>query len=132
MSEQRSSGWAIGLTAFAGWMMVLIGGFHAIDGLSAIFKDSVIAPVGDYWLKFDTTSWGWIHLILGIVVLLAGIALFSGAVWARTIGVILAVVSALAAFAYIPYAPVWAIVIIVLDAAVIWALTAHGRDIASM
>lgn len=126
---QQRSGTAIGFTAFAAWMMILIGSFHAIDGLVAIINDEFFVPVGDYFLKFDATSWGWIHLIGGIVVALAGFGLFSGAVWARTIGVIVAVISALAAFASLPWYPVWSIVIIALDVTVIWALTAHGRDV---
>jgi hypothetical protein len=72
---------------------------------------------------------GWIHLILGIVIIFAGFALLSGAVWARTIGVILAIISALAAFSWLPYYPVWGILIAALAVAVIWALTTHGRDV---
>jgi len=110
-------------------MMILIGTFHAIDGISAIFKDEFFVPVQGYLFKFDATTWGWIHLVVGIVIVLAGLGLFSGAVWARTIGVILAAVSAIATFAYLPWYPIWSIVIITLDVIVIWALTAHGRDI---
>ena len=96
-------------------------GYSSLQSLAAIEPD---------FLKFDVTAWGWIHLIAGIVVLLAGFALFSGAVWARTVGVILALVSAIANFAWLPYYPVWSILIIAVDIAVIWALTVHGRDIA--
>ena len=127
--SDRPSNWAMGFTAFAAWMLILIGTFHAIDGLSAIFKDQIFLPVSDYVFKFDTTTWGWIHLLVGILIVLAGIALFSGAIWARTIGVILAAGSAIATFAYLPWYPIWSIVIITLDVIVIWALTAHGRDI---
>jgi uncharacterized membrane protein (DUF106 family) len=76
--------------------------------------------------------WRWIHLILGIVVLLAGFSLFSGAVWARTVGVIMAVISALVGFAWLPYYPIWGIIFIAIAVAVIWALTAHGRDMEQM
>jgi hypothetical protein len=131
MSE-RSSGWAMGFTAFAAWLMVMIGAFHAIDGLTAIFKDEVFASVGDYTFKFDVTTWGWIHLIVGIIIVVAGFGLFAGALWARMVGVIMAAVSAIGTFAYLPWSPVWAILIIALDVVVIWALTAHGRDIAKM
>jgi len=127
--SDRPSSWALGFTAFAAWMMILIGTFHAIDGISAIFKDEFFVPVQGYLFKFDATTWGWIHLVVGIVIVLAGLGLFSGAVWARTIGVILAAVSAIATFAYLPWYPIWSIVIITLDVIVIWALTAHGRDI---
>jgi hypothetical protein len=114
---------------FAGIMMVMIGFFHALAGLSGIIKDDFYAVLPNYVLKFDVTTWGWIHLIGGIVVVLAGFGLFSGAVWARTVGVILAAVSALVSFAWIPLYPVWSFVLIAIDVTIIWALTVHGRDI---
>jgi hypothetical protein len=80
-------------------------------------------------VKFDATTWGWIHLLLGLLVFFAGFAVLSGKVWGRTIGTILAVLSALTSFAFIPYYPFWSLAIITLDIFVIWALVAHGRDI---
>ena len=126
MSEQRSSG-AVGWTMFAGVMM--IGAFHAIAGLAGILEDEFYAVTPNYVLEFDATTWGWVHLIGGAIVLFAGFSLFKGAVWARTVGVIIAAVSALVSFAWIPVYPVWSIIVIAIDVAVIWALTAHGRDI---
>jgi hypothetical protein len=128
MSQQRS-GAAVGWTMFAGVMMILIGVFHAIAGLSGILKDDLYAVTPNYLLKFDVTTWGWIHLIGGIIVVLAGFGLFSGAVWARTVGVFIAAVSALVSFAWIPLYPIWSIVLIAIDVSIIWALTVHGRDI---
>ena len=128
--QQQRSGWAIGYTTFAAFAMMLIGSFQAIAGLSGILDDKVYVPTQKYVFEFDVTVWGWIHLILGVVIVLAAFGLFSGAVWARTIGVILATMSAIANFAFIPHQPVWAIVVITIDVAVIWALTVHGRDIA--
>jgi hypothetical protein len=127
MSE-RPSGWAIGWTTFAAFMMIMIGGFHVVAGLVAIVNDEFYAVTKEYVFQFDATSWGWIHLILGIVVLLAGFALFTGAVWARTVGVIMALISAFVGFAWLPWYPIWAVVIIAIAVSVIWALTAHGRD----
>jgi hypothetical protein len=129
MSQERS-GAAVGWTTFAAIMLMIIGVFHALAGLSGIVKDNFYAVTPNYVLKFDVTTWGWIHLIAGIIIVLAGFALFSGAVWARTVGVILATLSLLAAFAWIPLYPIWGIVIIAVDVFVIWALTVHGRDIA--
>ena len=86
-SRRPVSGAAIGWAHFASMMMILIGVFHAIAGLSGIIKDNFYAVLPNYVLKFDVTTWGWIHLIGGIVVVLAGFSLFSGAVWARTVGV---------------------------------------------
>jgi len=134
-ANTNRSGWAVGWTYFAGFMMIMLGIWHAIAGLSAILKKSIYTPGGQlgdgYFLKFDVSTWGWIHLILGIVIVLAGFWLFSGAVWARTIGVILAILSALAGFGWLPYYPVWGILIVAIAVSVIWALTVHGRDVAS-
>ncbi len=84
----------------------------------------------EYIFQFDTTTWGWIHLLLGIVIVLAGFYLFTGAVWARIVGVIVSVLWALFAFAWMPWYPVWAIMLVAISVSVIWALTAHGHDIA--
>ena len=143
MSERQGtyrerSGAAVGWISFAGIMLIMIGTFHAIAGLAGILENEFYSAVpaagteatGDvYFLQFDATTWGWIHLIGGIIVLFAGIGVFRGAVWARTVGVIVAVISAIVSFAWMPWYPVWSITIIAIDIAVIWALTAHGRDI---
>jgi hypothetical protein len=110
-------------------MMILIGAFHAIAGLSGIVKDNFYAVTPNYVFEFDATTWGWIHLIGGIIIVFAGFGLFRGAVWARTVGVIIAAISALVSFAWIPWYPIWSITIIAIDVTIIWALTAHGRDI---
>ena len=123
------SRWATGFIMFAGVMMMMAGGFHAIAGLVAIVEDEFYVATREYLLQFDATQWGWIHLLLGLVVLFAGFAVMSGQTWARVIGVILAVVSALSNFAFIPYYPFWSLTIIALDVFVIWALTAHGSDV---
>ena len=125
----QTSGGAVGLTMFAGFMMLMLGGWWIIAGLVAIVNDDFYVVTQEWIFEFSTTSWGWIHLILGIVVLLAGIGVFSAAVWARTVGVILAGISGLVAFAWLPYFPVWGILFVTLSVFTIWALTAHGRDI---
>jgi hypothetical protein len=130
MLQEQRSGAAVGWTVFAGIMLIMIGMFHAIAGLSGILKDNFYAVTPNYVFEFDSTTWGWVHLIGGIIIVLAGFGLFSGAVWARTVGVILATVSLLASFAWIPIYPIWGIVTIAIDVFVIWALTVHGRDIA--
>ena len=129
MSERRS-GLAVGMTVFAGTIMIMIGVMHVFQGIVALVNDTFYVAGEEWVLQLDVTSWGWVHLILGAVVALAGFFVFSGAVWARTIGVIMAVLSGLASFAWLPYYPVWALVVIALDVFVIWALTAHGREIA--
>ena len=127
--QKQYSGGAVGLIAFAGILMVLSGAFHVVQGLVALVNDNFFVVGQDYVFKFDVTTWGWIHLIAGIVVALAGLALFQGSVWARTVAVILACVSIIASFLWMPYYPLWSLVVIVFDVFVIWAVTAHGRDI---
>lgn len=129
MQQDTQSGWA-GWAAFAGFMLIMIGVFHAIAGLAGILKDSFFVLTDDYAFKFDAQTWGWIHLLWGIVVVFAGFGVFRGAVWARTVGVLVALFSAAANFLYLPWYPFWSILIIVVDIFVIYALTAHGRELA--
>ena len=129
VDERPPSGAAVGFTVFAGVMMIMAGAFQALAGTVAIFENEFYATTRNYILKFDVTTWGWIHLLVGLLILFAGFAVLSGQTWGRVIGIILASLSALANFAFIPYYPVWSLVIIALDVFVIWALAAHGRDI---
>lgn len=128
MSEQPSA-WAAGYAAFAGVVLIMVGFFQAVAGLAAIVDDTFYVVGREYVFQFDATTWGWIHLIIGLVVLLAGFGIFSGNVLARTVGVLAAAVSGLASSMWLPWYPVWGVVIIALDIAIIWALTLHGRDI---
>jgi hypothetical protein len=126
---RETSGWAVGFILFAAIMMVMTGVFQAIQGLVAIFENEFYVPTRNYLFQFDATSWGWIHLILGLVVAFAGWGLFSGRTWARTVAIFLAVLSAIANFAFIPWYPFWSLLIITLDIFVIWAVAAHGGDL---
>ena len=128
---QEASGWAVGFILFAGIMMVMSGFFQAFSGLVALFQNEFYVATRNYLFQFDATSWGWIQLLVGLVVALAGFAVMAGRTWGRVVGITLAVLSALANFAFIPYYPFWALTVIALDIFVIWALTAHGRDVAA-
>lgn len=129
MAQRQPSGAAVGWTMFAAFMLIMIGSFHVIAGLAGIIEDEFYAITPNYVFEFDATTWGWTHLIGGVIVALAGIGLFSGAVWARTVGVIVALISAFVNFVWLPWYPLWGITMIAISIAVIWALTAHGRDI---
>ena len=129
MSNEKSS-WAVGWTAFAGIMMVVLGLWWIIAGLVAIFEESFFIITEEWIFKFDVTAWGWIHLLLGLVVLFAGYGLFVAASWARVVGVIVAVIAGVIAFSWMPYYPVWGVLLVVASVAVIWAITVHGEDIA--
>jgi hypothetical protein len=128
--QPRGTAVATGFIVFAGVAMVMIGAFHAFQGLVALVNDDFYV-VGQKWIfEFDLTSWGWIHLIVGIIVAVAGFFLFSGAALARFVGIGVAGLSALLNFMWLPYYPIWSLVIIALDVVVIWALAVHGKDLA--
>ena len=128
-ASRETSGWAVGLILFAAIMMIMVGVFQALQGLIAIFENEFYAATRNYIFKFDATTWGWIHLILGLIVAFAGWGLLSGRTWARMLAITLAVLSAIANFLFIPYYPFWSLLLITLDVLVIWALAAHGCDL---
>ncbi|MEZ5171515.1 MAG: hypothetical protein R3A49_12330 [Acidimicrobiia bacterium] len=127
--SNEPSGAAVGWTFFAAIMLMVVGVFQVIAGIAAIAEDDLYVKGPDWVAQFDVTTWGWIHLIVGIVLVVSGFGILSGNLAARIVGVIVAALSAIANFAFLPWYPVWSIVIIAVDVAVIWALTAHGRDI---
>lgn len=130
LNESRSqappSDWAAGGILFAAVMMTVTGVFQTIAGLTAIVGDEFFVVAKDYAFAIDTTAWGWIHLTLGGVVFLAGLSLFAGRTWARVFAVVLAALSAVSNFFFIPYYPVWSLLMIALACWVIWALTRPG------
>ncbi|MEU3573013.1 hypothetical protein AB0E96_32000 [Kitasatospora sp. NPDC036755] len=114
--------YASGWTIFAG-VMLITGGLMAItEGISAIAKDDLVVVTRNYVYSMDTAGWGWIHVILGAFIVVTGIAVFSGAVWARAVGVVVAALGVIANFLWLPYYPAWAVVLIAIDVLVIWAL----------
>ncbi|WP_395690395.1 hypothetical protein [Nocardioides sp.] len=115
--------WAWGLGAFAGVVLVTVGLFQALEGLSAVLKDDVYVATHDYLYSISLTGWGWVHLVVGVLAVLVGICVLYGQTWARAVGVLLAVLSAVTNFAFIPYYPFWALLIIAVDVVVIWALS---------
>ncbi len=124
--HEPASSWARGGITFALVVLVLIGGFEIIVGLAAIIKDQFYVVTPNYAYKIDTTAWGWIHLILGIIMVLAGWGLYSRRSWAGITAIVLASLSALANFFFIPYYPFWSLLLIALNIWVIWALTRPG------
>jgi hypothetical protein len=124
---RQVGGWVTGLVLFAGVMMIMIGVYQAIVGLAALLDDQFYVVTPAYAYSVDVTAWGWIHLFLGIFVVLAGWAVIAGRTWGRVVGVVMAVLSAIANFFFIPYYPFWSLLIIGLDVFVIWALCVYGR-----
>jgi hypothetical protein len=123
--SSHDSGLAHGFAVFAGVIMIMSGAFQAIAGLVGLFANEFYVATRNYLFQFDATTWSVIHLLVGLLVLFAGIAVMSGQTWARVIGIILVGLSALANFTFIPYYPFWSLLIIALDVFVIWALAVY-------
>ncbi|HEY6749153.1 MAG TPA: hypothetical protein VI357_25970 [Mycobacteriales bacterium] len=114
---------------FASVMLILVGTFQAIAGLVALFNDDyyLVRPSG-LVVSLDYTAWGWVHLVLGIVIAAAGMGLAVGQMWARVVGILVAMVSAIVNIAFLAAYPVWSTIMITIDLLVIWALTVHGAE----
>jgi hypothetical protein len=130
MMSERSA-WAVGYSVFAAIMLMMIGAFHFMAGLVGLVDDEFYVVTGNWVFEFDATTWGWVHVIGGVLVVLAGLSVLKGHMYGRIIGTFVAAVSAVVNFAWLPYQPWWSILMIALSVAVIWALTVHGRDIAT-
>ena len=128
-ARREPTAW-VGWIVFAAIMMVLLGMFHVVQGLVALFNSDyfVVGPSG-LVVSMDYTAWGWTHVIGGIVVAVAGVCLFTGQMWARVVGVVVAVASAIVNIAFLAAYPVWSLIMIALDVFVILALTVHGSEI---
>jgi hypothetical protein len=127
----HTSGLVTGLAVFAGAMMILGGIFQMMAGLVALFENKVYVAGARYLFAFDLTTWGWIHLLLGALVAAAGFGVITGQLWSRVVGITLAALSALVNFVFLPYYPIWSLIVIALDVFVIWALCLYNRDAAS-
>jgi len=123
------TGW-VGWIAFAGFMMLMLGTFHIIQGLVALFRDEYfLVGKNGLTVHLDYTAWGWVHLIGGVLVLVAGIGLFTAQWWARSIAVGLALLSAVANIGFLAAYPIWSTIMIAIDILVIWAVTVHGAEL---
>ncbi|ABG95560.1 MULTISPECIES: hypothetical protein [Rhodococcus] len=130
MSETTSvkQGVAAGTSIGAAIIMVTVGIIHLFQGIAAVAENEVFVAGLNYIYKFDLTTWGWIHIVLGVLVAGVGLALFTGAGWARVSAIVIAAVSILANFLWLPYYPWWSVLIIALDVVVIWAVSTWNPD----
>jgi hypothetical protein len=117
------SGWAIGGMVFAASILAMVGCFQLITGLVAIFDDEFYVVARNYTFELDTSVWGWIHSVIGLALIATAIGLFNRSAWAGVTALVLAMVSAIVNFFFIPFYPFWAIVVIALNVWVIWSLT---------
>jgi hypothetical protein len=127
-TEERTA-W-VGLVVFGGVLLALTGGFQIMQGFVAILRDEYFYVTRDGLLiTMDYTAWGWTHLGLGLIAVGTGIGVLAGQMWARVVGIIIAVLSALVNLAFLSAYPIWSTIIIAMDVLVIYALTMHGSEV---
>jgi hypothetical protein len=127
-SESREivAGWG---TTFAGTMMMIVGLVEFFQGLVAVINgNQFFVTTPNYVFQLNVTTWGWIHLVLGAVIAVAGLFIFTGNIVARSLGMLLAGLQALANFVWLPYSPLWSIIIIAIDVFIIWSLATLRMD----
>ena len=122
------SGGATGASAFAGVLLLINGVLGVLQGIAAIARDSLYVTTLHYVYRFDLTAWGWINLVLGLLIIIVGIGILARQKWAQWAGIMIAAVSLALQFMFLPYYPIWALIVIALDAFVIWALLMHHPD----
>ncbi|MGV9676861.1 DUF7144 family membrane protein [Nocardia sp. NPDC003482] len=118
--RSRVSGGALA----AAILLFTVGALDILQGISAVGADQLYVVGVDYVYRFDTTAWGWIHIVVGMVLVLCGIGLTSGTTWGRVAAMTVAALSIVGNFMSLPYYPAWSILVIVLDVVVIWAVAA--------
>jgi hypothetical protein len=124
----RPSAWVAGLALFAGIVMTVVGVYQVLLGIAALLNDDIYVRTPSYVYGFDLTVWGWVHLVFGLVLVLTGISVVRGQTWARWVGIALVALNLIANFMFIPYYPVWSLLIVALDVAVIWGLAVYRDD----
>jgi len=127
MSSQRhvyepKSTWAIGVSVFAACMMLVTGVFGILQGVVALVDDTFYVKAPNYTYEIDVTTWGWIHLVVGGLVVLVALGILVGATWARVVGIALVLIAIIDNFMFLPYYPLWSILIIAINVWVVWAL----------
>jgi hypothetical protein len=129
-TRQAASPWASGLIMFSGAMLVISGVLQIFIGVTALIHDKIYDGTPLDLFAFNLTAWGWIQLITGIAAVGAGYGALRGLTWARIVGITVAGISMVLEFAYIPHFPVWSVVVIAVDVAIIWGLATYRPDAA--
>ena len=121
-------GSVLGITAAAGLILMLTGVFGMIQRIVGIVDNDLYVVTNKWLFELDAIAWGWGHILIGLISLCAGVGLFFGGRWARALAIVIAVFGILANCAWLPYYPMWAVLVIAFDLFVIWAVTVHGSD----
>ncbi|CAM5646389.1 DUF7144 family membrane protein [Streptomyces fumanus] len=127
-AADRHRSWVTGGVVFAGVLLLCNGALAVLQGIAAVAEDDVYGRIGSYVYEMNLTGWGVVHIVLGALVLITGYGLLKDLAWARLAGIVLASLSLVAQFLFLPYAPVWSVVVMALDVFVIWALASRQEE----
>jgi hypothetical protein len=124
-----ATGW-VGMVVFAGVMLLMLGSFQAVEGVIALFRDEFyLTTKNGLVVPVDFDTYGWTHIAIAAIAVGTGLGILAGQTWARVVGVVIAVLSALVNLAFLPAYPIWSTIVIAMDVLIIYALTAHGREV---
>lgn len=115
-------GFAGGATMAAGCLLLVGGILGLLQGISAVAADKLFVAGPQYIYQFDLTTWGWIHIVIAVLAIAIAFGMFAAATWARVAAVIIASLSIVGNFLWLPYYPWWSILLIALDVVIIWAV----------
>ncbi|MEU1055029.1 hypothetical protein ABZ397_21090 [Streptomyces sp. NPDC005876] len=127
-AADRHRSWVTGGIVFAGVLLLCNGALAVLQGIAAVAEDDVYARIGSYVYEMNLTGWGVLHIVLGALALVIGYGMLKDLAWARFAGILLASLSLVAQFLFLPYAPVWAVVMMALDVFVIWSLASRQEE----
>ncbi|UGT61914.1 DUF7144 family membrane protein [Nocardia asteroides] len=114
---------AAGTSIAASLLLLTVGALSLLEGVSAVGRDEIFVPGPDYVYGWDLTEWGWVHIVLGVLLVIASLGLVSGAGWARFVAIVIAAASIVGNFLWLPWYPWWAVAMIALNVVVIWGVT---------
>jgi len=120
----RWEGWV----AFGGILMTIIGAFAVIEGLVALLSPTFFVGGGGRVLALNLAGWGWLHLVVGVLVVVTGAGMLGGATWARGVGAALVAINMLVQLVWLPAFPAWSLIIIALDLVVLYAIATTWHD----
>ena len=113
---------------FAGVLLMISGIMNIFQGITAIANDDLYVHIGNYAFKFSTTSWGWIHLVLGVLVAIVGWGAYTGAAWAKVTGVVVISLAMIGNFMWLPYQTWWALILLAIDGFALWSLIGNDEE----
>jgi hypothetical protein len=128
-ADRLEMAWASGFALFAGLMMIIVGLNQALLGFAGVLGNDVYVPVEEYLYDFSPSTWGWVHLGFGVVLVLTGVSVLQGRPWARAVGIGVAMLNLVPSFAFIPFYPVGAVLLIALNVAAIWGLARYNGNL---